>query len=1484
MDTKITIPVLQGASNYPTWSIHIPVALGIKDLDHCLYKSPDDEEGGDYKVPTAKENKIAVGILKLYCAQDPLEHIKHLTVAKLAWEALKEAYKPEGFTTNHLLFKQFLRIQLSDFDSMDAFVTKAKELVTDLHTKGWKFSDECILSWFLNALTDQYEGFVANISQALRKDIKAYTLNSLCNSLLDESRRLADNEGPNKVMVIRRGSAKVFQNKVNKPYKSQNQAGKPKAKNAWKSTKGAWCNHCKVATHDTTRCFYLFPDKAPQGWDSDRDPTVRGNKAFRKREENTINLVKGQGIGQKATIVAPILTSSQISTVESTPNPPTPNQVDPMDCEQPDQPDQVGLDLFGDVNMDELQHLLADYSEKQHQVCITNKNLQFQSILTDSKLANLSKRIGKIKSCNTAQLQVLNTKENSKFTANFVIDTAAEAHIISNKELFYTLNKCRTTVSWGSAKTMEITGYGTVYIQFTDTNQRILLQNCLYMPEIGINLISQGRLNNIESVFSYTSCRLMRQNTVITCGEKIGNLYYLPVRVLKYPQINITKINIPALYSLLHQRMGHINKRAIGQLLKNTILQGSQIALPTKNNSDKRSTTIRPYYSNTTEDCKCEICIQANIRNNISKETSNTTSYQYLDKISSDLCGPITPYTYDKYRYFITFLDKVTKYLEIALLKSKDEAHKAFLVFKARAENKATKNKKATKKRSIKVFSTDNGTEYVNKRFKITLDNAGIIHQTSAPYTKEQNGNAERINRTLLNKVRCLLLSSNLPQYMWGEAILTATYLYNRTPHSKLGYKTPYEAKNGEKPDITNIKVFGSLAYFKNKRPNLKKLDPRGTLGILIGYGTDCNNYKVWDTEHNRPIWTRDIHIMENCFLPLNTTTLSSNQSSNQPKALLDLSTITLNSNGSSNTNQNIRQSIESTPTRSSSYTIEEDELNLNSHTNNPQPSIVRKVKLNASNVTEADELILVITNTNKEPTTYKKALSSPDALHWLKAMKAEINELEAQYTWDIVDLPPGRTALGGRWVYKIKTNENNQIIKYKARWVVQGYNQILGIDYLETFSSTCRPESYRLIFLLALYNNWAMLQYDVKNAFVHADIDKEIYVIQPIGFTKGSPSKVCKLNKALYGLKQSPRLWYTHLKAILLELGFTVLPYDEAVFIHSTYQIILCCHVDDSIVVGPNESIIRKVMNQASNKLKIQEMGKPSTFLGIEIEYIQGKSTTLHQTKYTLNLINRFNKSHILKYTTPFEPGLKLEKSKYTANSKEINDFQQQIGALLYLALKTRPDIAFAVNQCSKFMSNPNKIHFKALDRIWGYLNCKPNLGLYYTTKDLPKLLGYSDASWGDDLIERRSSTGYIYYFGQSNPISWYCTVQKTIALSTCEAEYMALKDSGKEAIYLNNLLNCMVKRLNINITLKQPILITDSQSAQALAENPEFHRRTKHIDIMYHYIRQLVNENQIILTYCKSKENNADPFTKGVPRVQFEDFIQVLGLKAIN
>jgi hypothetical protein len=182
--------------------------------------------------------------------------------------------------------------------------------------------------------------------------------------------------------------------------------------------------------------------------------------------------------------------------------------------------------------------------------------------------------------------------------------------------------------------------------------------------------------------------------------------------------------------------------------------------------------------------------------------------------------------------------------------------------------------------------------------------------------------------------------------------------------------------------------------------------------------------------------------------------------------------------------------------------------------------------------------------------------------------------------------------------------------------------------------------------------------------------------------------------------------------------------------------------------------------------------------------------------------------------------------------------------------------------------MSNPNKTHFRALDRIWKYLNKYPNLGLYYNCNNITSniLKGYCDSDWGGDINTRRSTSGFIFFYN-NNIISWNSALQKTTALSSCEAEYMALKEACKETIYLNNVINYITNKLQLLVNSNNtPIILVDNQGSLKLAENPEFHKRTKHIDIIYHFIRECINNNKLKVGYIPTKEQLADGFTKGL------------------
>lgn len=301
----------------------------------------------------------------------------------------------------------------------------------------------------------------------------------------------------------------------------------------------------------------------------------------------------------------------------------------------------------------------------------------------------------------------------------------------------------------------------------------------------------------------------------------------------------------------------------------------------------------------------------------------------------------------------------------------------------------------------------------------------------------------------------------------------------------------------------------------------------------------------------------------------------------------------------------------------------------------------------------------------------------------------------------------------------------------------------------MDTFSTTCRPETYRLLMIIALNKGYIVRQFDVKNAFIHAPIDKEIYLYQPEGYSnKKYPKKVLKLLKALYGLKQSPRLWYEFLAIQLAKLGFIIFPYDNGVFINTITKVILLCHVDDILILGP-EKEVEELAIKIANLMKLEPMGEVSTFLGQQININKEKQYfTISLYNYTKTIIKKFNKENIYKYTTPVDLTLKLTKNKNQATKQDIQIYQQEVGSLIWLAIKTRPDIAFAVNQVARFMSNPFIIHFKALDRIWGYLNYNTDYVLiFYYNIPIVRIQGFSDSDWGNYIPERKSTSGYIFF-----------------------------------------------------------------------------------------------------------------------------------------
>jgi hypothetical protein len=1004
--------------------------------------------------------------------------------------------------------------------------------------------------------------------------------------------------------------------------------------------------------------------------------------------------------------------------------------------------------------------------------------------------------------------------------STWILDSAATSHICAYKDQFLTIQPCEKYLNWGKAQRIRVNYIGEISLKFSSTGQRVRLTNVLFVPELGVNLLSTGKLIGKEVTVTSTpkACYLTLPNgDVIAQGDYKGDmtLFYTD-RTVKEEQAFISDLE-PKTW---HQRMGHIGTKALKQLPQ--VVEG-----------------LRAFNDKSFDYLPCETCIQSKATAIISRETPERAT-EYLEKVHSDICGPITPETWSKSRYFASFIDDKTRWAEISLLRTRDQLQDSVITWLKREENQSGLR--------LKRFHSDNAPEY-KALVKDLFIKKGIIGTYSAPFNPEQNGTAEIFNRTIISKVRAMLITSGLPKAYWGEALTAAVYIYNRTPHSNLkGFITPYESRYGTKPDLSNIRIWGSLAY--KKEALTKKLDPRADLYLITGYGS--NQYKVIRPFNRKTQWARDVYPIEGKFLSdlsMVKDQLVKNQLADQ------LATDQLAES------QMTKDQLAENPLIVDQLTEFKDWEN----------SFMEELKYYAETALPAF---------NDEPFNYQEVLGSKDKEEWLLAMNKELEELNRQQTWSLTNLPTDRKALKGRWVLKLKQSFNQKPV-YKARWVAKGFLQRPGIDFNETYANTVNPISYRLLLPLAAFNDWEIEQWDVKSAYPNASLTETVYIQQPIGFEDGT-NRVCKLNKALYGLKQSAREWEQHFKGLAAKIGLKPLKTDQSVYISeeplTDKVLILIAYVDDIIAISNSKETVKKAYEALSQHLVVKDLGPINTFLGIKVTRDRpNRSIRFNQKEYTQKILDRFGIKGTGKALTPIPLGVKLEPNPDQASPEDINKYQQEIGCIMYLMTKTRPDLALPTGLLARFMSNPSLEHQKWLKRLWLYIDYTKDLGLNFQSATVKDLIGYCDADWGGDIGTRRSTTGYLFLF-RGAAIAWNSRLQRTVALSSCEAEYMALKEALKEQLFIKAIIH-EIPWLN-DMILNHSIIYTDSNSAIELAKNPLYHHRTKHIDIQYHFIRELVKDRITNLVFIPTDKQLADGLTKPLDLTKTQNLVKGLGL----
>jgi hypothetical protein len=896
--------------------------------------------------------------------------------------------------------------------------------------------------------------------------------------------------------------------------------------------------------------------------------------------------------------------------------------------------------------------------------------------------------------------------------------------------------------------------------------------------------------------------------------------------------------------------------------------------------------------------CLCLACVKSRLKELPHNHPSRRGEYP-LEFVHIDIAGPLPTIGHGGARYWAIFVDDFTGWTGIRALRAKSELAAAFLGWLNELERP---------ERRCHRVRLDQAGENSSEDFKNTCSSRGIELEYTGTEQHQQNGVAEVTNRLVLERSHAILAQSQLPLHVWPFVVESVVYLRNLSPHSRHD-KTPYEGWWGDKPDLRHIRTIGCVCYAKATGQRRKLVEDKTVPCRLLGFKGSSIYQLLRDDGtiilSSNVVFDEKFCNTQQCDPPaldLPTPSIPNQPGKRTTESPLHPAKRVRTATPSSETPPGFQADggdaasqifclqpdtpiADATPRQRSASPEQEiqnhPELRHSTRANRGQYSAdaiqrYEPVDHRYNLVFACLGAIMIATETAIiEPKSFKAA--QRDAAmwsHWLSAMKMEVKSLEDNKTFTLVPRPGNCRVLGAKWVYKIKRGPTGNILRYKARWVVRGFEQKEGLDYQETFASVVKPMSYKALFAIAAALDLEIHQMDVKTAFLYGEIDGEVYVEQPEGLDDGT-GRVCRLNKALYGLKQSPRIWYNTLSTFLASQGFTPLVSDLGVFTKG--KVYIAIYVDDLLIAAPNLDEVNALKAALSRRFQMEDLGECHFYLGMEIVRDRpNRRLTLNQRGYTQKILGEFNMEGCNnRVTTPMTDNPLPAPKGYTAPEADRSWYACAIGSLMYLMLGTRPDIAYSVSCLSRFMANPTEQHKGAIKRLFRYLNSTQDLQLVYEG-ELQPLRAYTDADWAGDLGTRRSTSGYIFNLG-SGAISWSSKRQPTVALSSCEAEYMGQTQAAKEAIWLQRLLGELLSQ-----DPDPTIICGDNQGAIALAKNPQFHARTKHIDIQWHFVREKCTEDRITLDFVPTDQQIADGLTKPLPKPAFLRFRQALGLRA--
>jgi transposase InsO family protein len=969
---------------------------------------------------------------------------------------------------------------------------------------------------------------------------------------------------------------------------------------------------------------------------------------------------------------------------------------------------------------------------------------------------------------------------------------------------------------------------------------------------------------------------------------------------------------------IAHKKLGHASYTTMERIAGSNMVHGIDLT----QGQVKRAKEEEP----------CMACLEGKAHR-APAPTSDTRATEPLELVHSDLIGPFHVPTLDGKRYVITLLDDMSRASQLRLISNKEEAPEALKeminMFETQTDHR------------VRRIRTDRGTEYTNAALQAFYKERGIAPEFAPAYTPTSNSRAERLNRTLLDRMRATMIDAKLPLHLWGECIKTINWLRNRLPVEGLSV-TPAELLTECTPDLSRLQPYGCRGVAYIGRPR-KKLEPKGETGYLVGY--EGNAYRLWMPATDKVEVRRDVIFHPNSLYPggdppgdygeldapdeaqedegeaceicgstsptLPSKMLLCDQCNRGyhclclepplyrvprgswfcPACLNDATAVLPAVAEEEEEKQDVIEPVQQNqpplaPAPDPAPTAQPVQQNQPPLAPAPDPAPTAQPRRSAR-ILELENKRQRLNNDDEQafkaselqssvplvPRTVTEAMNSPYRSRWEEAMNEELKSLMEKDTWSIEPLPPGAKPIKCRWVFALKYAPDGTVTRFKARLVAQGFRQIPGVDYFETYAPVTGLNTIRMMLSHAAAEDLEIKQLDVKTAFLNGSLEEELWIAPPEGLGSIPAGQACRLNRALYGLKQSPKVWYDRLSKDLGEVGFNPVAADRGLFVRhgKTETVYILIYVDDLLVIGPKNGT-QQTVDFLLATYDCHDLGNASSYLGLQITRDRARrSIFINQQPNARDLVARYNMTECKTRSTPLHD-IKLVKG----DSPPLDDsskFARLIGELSYLAVCTRPDLSKSVNSLAQYLNCPTIAHWQAALGIVRYLAGTTDLGIHYERSDIP-LHGHCDSDFAGDLDTRRSTSAFTFKM-HGGAISWGSIKQKTVAASTVEAEFMAISAAVKEALWMQKLMRCLGKEV-------RPLQIyCDSQGAIALAKGEAISARSKHIAVHYFFSRDRITSGEISLSYLRTNEMPADVLTKALPNPMHNNCLKLMGMR---